>query len=107
MTTLQVLREARELIADRDRWCRRYSALDPQGWEVSPEDSAACRWCSAGAVRRVSANPELSWSAVIALEKAILLDPLAKTSILTDFNDRRGHAAVIDLFDRAITQEER
>ena len=103
MTTLQVLREARELIADRDRWCSGDFALDGDGVIADPEDDAACRRCAVGAVRfAVRDDPESRYGVIFALLDAMGPDKCA----LTDFNDRRGHAAVIDLFDRAITNEE-
>lgn len=47
---LTVLREARALLADPDRWTQHVFARDAHGEPTDPEGRHACCWCLRGAV---------------------------------------------------------
>jgi hypothetical protein len=52
------MRAAIELISDPKRWTQHAVARDRFGFEVSPVDSYACKWCLIGAMRKCGATSE-------------------------------------------------
>lgn len=98
-TTVQVLREARALISDPERWSKGWFAKDSGRHHVSPCDPRAVRWCALGAVRH--ASQEKGWmGAKRLLDRAV-------PSHIVSVNDAKGnraevHAQVLAAFDRAI-----
>ncbi len=55
--TVQVLKEARALIADPARWTTGCFAVDAAGEPIGPRDDGACRWCALGAIAAVMPEP--------------------------------------------------
>jgi hypothetical protein len=135
-TTLQILRDARELLSDEKRWTK--SALaravddsDPEGaadQETNATDPSATCFCAMGAILRAAGtddtDDELAESALRALSNALDDEfrlrwdndggdewPSEKDpeEAIPDFNDDDdvGHADVIAAFDYAIAAEER
>lgn len=96
--TLEVLREARELIADPERWTRGAGARDANGSSVHPRAEEAVRWCAIGAIDR--ADPSIISDALDALHA------VTRGEVET-VNDRGGHKRVLALFDRAIRATEK
>lgn len=113
MQRLEILKQARELISDEDRW-----ALEGWGGTFSN------RTCAVGAVRRVaglctnpweegrgiadilrfdSGDPEVG-AAIDALSASI---GGTKRASVTTYNDNRSHECVLAMFDAAIEREEK
>ncbi len=53
-TVLEVLTEARNLIADPEHWTYNTHAVDSDGVDVTPTNRAACAWCASGAVAKIT-----------------------------------------------------
>lgn len=105
-TTAQILREARELIADEENWAQGWYAYDEGGERLNPDKPAAKR-CAAGAVCYVEGVPP-SRSTALGLLGAVIKDDenWCKARVFI-FNDTHSHAEVLELFDRAIELAER
>jgi hypothetical protein len=105
-TELQILRRARELISDPERWTTELAARDECNGSVAPWDESAVCWCAVGAMERaahdlgvrVSSN---AYSA--AMERLYALSP---HNSVVQVNDVEGHAAVLALFDKALSEKE-
>lgn len=107
---MNVLREAYDLIRDEERWTVEYAATDRQGEPVAPGSTEAVRWCAVGALVRCA-----GWTAWSAGERN-WLESLAKTmfpdlrrysiSHVMGVNDELGHDAVMQLFEKALIQQE-
>jgi hypothetical protein len=94
-STAEILRAARERIADPERWCQGYYARDPNGAEVEPDDVQACKWCAVG-----SLCLEVPWRDEAHLYLVTAAIEVGTTT--TAINDGRDHSAVMALFNRAI-----
>lgn len=101
MTTLDVLKAARELIRDPARWCQDAFACDADGDAVHTLDPQAVRWCAVGALNKVAPSSEVSADAYGLLEVA------AGPICVSDINDAEGHEAVLAVYDEAIARLER
>lgn len=101
-SALELLKEARELISDKDRWTRGDLARDEYGHGVPYNSDRAVRWCSIGAIYRsaefVQANDEV-WEAKRQLAVAI---GVPDVNIFALRQDRLGHEWALAGFDRAI-----
>lgn len=96
MNTLERLILARAIIEDPARWTRRCIARSRFDDEVLPHDPRAVCWCAMGACILAGGN---SSGALMG----VLSDEFPKET-LPSFNDdeRRSHADILNLFDRAI-----
>lgn len=96
---IAILRRAREIISDPAKWTQGAFARDSQGSMIPPNHTAACSWCAIGALSRAAfelkAPPGFGAGA---------LDMLGALRPLNDINDEEGHAAVLDLFDKALEE---
>jgi hypothetical protein len=93
MTTLDVLKAARERISDPARWCQEtYRVLDAGG--------SAIRWCAMATISDTTENNHLLGVAWGALRRAM------GGGCIAEYNDTHTHAEVLALFDRAIAAEE-
>jgi hypothetical protein len=95
-----VAREARALIENPDRWTVGHYAETARGNPCNPTDRLAARWCAVGAVRVCEPDDrDVRFAVGTALWNAALSmgAPGAAT-----VNDRRGHDAVLKMYDRAI-----
>lgn len=105
--TINLLRRGRARIAKPETWTKGFTARDAKGFQIHPTDSAAVRWCAAGAViASISSeeNPErLYESACDGWGELEVRTPEKK---LGSYNDRSTHAEVIALFDRTIAELE-
>jgi hypothetical protein len=82
MTTVEVLRAAKELIADRSRWC--------QEMYSTPGGDA---WCAVGAFY-VCGGTDSKWLTEAAFD--------IYNTTAEEVNDRMGHQYVMSIYDRAI-----
>lgn len=100
LTPVDVLRQARELITDSERWTQNEFARDFRGTAVSPRSELAVCWCAMGAVSRVGDNK--FW---LRVETKRYLE-IASQELFETFpervNDTLGHEAVLRMYDRAI-----
>lgn len=113
MTPLQILKDARALIAPYERWCRGQSAHDRAGKDCPARSQEATCWCASGAIDRTWNGPRLGSEvatvnrAYMAMNDAVgVLHPDLGLSFI-GINDRFGHEAILKVFDHAITQLER
>ena len=101
---LQIVEQARALIADDGHWCRGELARDINGEEVFPTAASAVKRCGLGAV--IAAAYKLTNDLDTAHDLAFkVLRPIYGTATLVRVNDMRGHAAVLALFDEVIAAE--
>jgi hypothetical protein len=105
----QILTRARALIANEVNWTRRALARDEAGRLCEWNEPRAVRFCALGAlVRAASLLIRNEYSAhALAMEAArqLLQDSRRTGSCLPMINDNEGHAAVLALFDAALSRE--
>lgn len=105
MNTLQILKDARALIADEKNWTKDAFARNSSGEKVDPTNEGAVCFCAIGALAKAAGvNPEGELPAENLLVSE-MLEWDARDSI-PDFNDSHPHADVLTLFDRAIARAE-
>ena len=109
-TTLQILRQARELLSEESRWTQEAYARDVEGRVLYPNNPNATCFCAVGALRKVTG--------IESDMEPQVYDPLCElintaemrgcVSCIPDYNDAmsRTHAEVLDLFDRTIQRLE-
>jgi hypothetical protein len=98
---VQIVERARALIADEHHWCRRHFAEGSNGFPVSPTSDSAIKWCGLGAA--IAAAYQLTNDADAAYRIGYhVLRPEYGSATLIHVNDKRGHAAVLALFDEVI-----
>jgi hypothetical protein len=98
---LQIVEQARALIADKSRWCRGDLARDTNGVGVCPTSDSATKRCGLGAL--IMAAYQVTKDRRQAHDLAIkAMRPLHGSATLVNVNDVRGHAAVLALFDEVI-----
>jgi hypothetical protein len=98
---LQIVEQARALIADESHWCRGELARDMNGMGACPTSDRAMKRCGLGAL--IMAAYQITNDHRGAHDLAIqALRPLYGSATLVHVNDMRGHAAVIALFDEVI-----
>ena len=98
---LQIVEQARTLIADESHWCRRHLAQDVNGIAVSPTSASAVKRCGLGAVIAAAYQITHDFDAAHQLGHEALR-PRYGAATLIHVNDVRGHAAVLALFDEVI-----
>jgi hypothetical protein len=98
---LQIVEQARGLVADQSRWCRGELARDANGVGVCPTSDSATKRCGLGAL--IMAAYQITNDRRQAHDLAIkAMRPLHGSATLVNVNDVRGHAAVLALFDEVI-----
>ncbi len=101
MTTAQILRAARELIADERHWTTNVLARDAGGClTMVASDDATC-FCAVGALLKATGR-----SGITAARRAIEDAAGIERSRVFEWNDTHTHAEVLAAFDRAIATEE-
>lgn len=102
LSTLAVLKAARELISTPERWVQGPFAVDRQGLSVSPLSPDACAFCAIGATWRIAGTGDADSGADRELDITL------GGQLANGFNDAEGrtHAEVLDLFDRTIARLE-
>jgi hypothetical protein len=106
-TTLnrQVLINARALIADPGHWTMWMLAATDNGRPVAWHDRAARRWCAVGAIHRAAFDLVGNKEQAVCIANDVIDSISAQTRMrgsLPALNDAQGHAAVIDLLQRAV-----
>ena len=104
-TVREVLIAAKELISTPERWTQNAFARGMDGLQVPLDTGAACQWCIAGAMIKVS---NLTERRIYGLASRVLAGETS-CGVVTHYNDapERTHAEVMELFDRAINQCEK
>lgn len=91
---IQLLMDARRLIAKRQHWCR--NTLERESIFFGTQ------YCAAGALQAAANGTEVSpWKARSLLEAAL---PLGWRHGLMAYNDARTHKQILAVFDRAIAK---
>ena len=95
----EILKRAKNLIEDKQKWCQRTWAVDENGRPVSPLGESAVKWCSKGAIRR-----EAALAAATVSTEAYLYDAAHKLGYegVAALNDLGGHSKAMEAFDVAI-----
>ena len=108
-TTLQkqVLINARALIANRTHWTTGTLACSADVGPVAWHDRLASKWCAQGAIYRAAYDlvGDQQEAMRIGNRLASELCPPSSSALrgyLPTLNDRRGHAAVLAAFDKAL-----
>ena len=105
--TVQVLQAARNLIADESRWGRRWLSTTADGtcaYGVMSEDAVA--WCAHGAIMHEGGEGYFPAARLLdRVASELFPDTIAahpEVIPAAAVNDHLGHAAVMQMFDRAI-----
>jgi hypothetical protein len=99
-TAVEILKEARELLAEPGKWTQLTSARDEYGNEVGSSSGAAVCWCASGAITKVAAGSE-------AADEARTLLWSAMGGSIVGFNDAQSDVApVLVAFSRAVAKAE-
>ena len=99
---LLIIQRARDLISDKEHWCLGCYARGKGGFPVHFANRDASRYCAMGAL--LLAASEACSDAAEANDLAhAIAKTVSPTGSLVFINDHRGHAAVLSLFDAAIT----
>jgi hypothetical protein len=114
VTPVEVLRGARELLADKKRWARETYARDAEGNSVESLSRDAICWCVAGAIERVArgtAGPFLPALLAFARANEVKIpsdDEVVELACMRvgTYNDSSEHAAIVQAFDKAIASVE-
>ena len=101
------LRDAYELIKDESRWTRGAFARDARGESVRPLHSTATSWCAAGAIIKATGRG-VAW---VDNAEGLVLQRVARKMFpefiaYTELNDELGHEAILQVFEKAIVEEE-
>lgn len=100
MTIDEVLRAARAKIRLKKNWCQGAFARDASHRGTRPRSPNARQWCAVGAILAIAKTHSKVCDQAIAT-----LDRLSKGIGVPNFNDHEGHAAVMRLFNAAISEE--
>lgn len=111
MTTLEILKAARELISAPERWTKGHFAKNGAGIATYCRSSSAVCWCASGATAWVVQDEDASSGVADDIDADV---ELAKTlggsnpGDVASFNDQptTTHAEVLALFDRTIARLE-
>jgi len=96
---LEVLTEARDLIADPAHWTQGWFARDMFGGSVDARSPSAACFCTLGAFGRALGRHFMDVTGHPAVER---LRSLLPRQDIARFNDTHSHADVIAAFDHAI-----
>lgn len=99
MTTNEILKAARDLIADPGHWTTNFPARNAAGQGVSSSSKDAVKFCAYGAIAHVLGVDELDGPTLQRLSRH------AHGVGISIINDCNGHAAILELFDLALADE--
>lgn len=114
MEPVEILKKARELLTDPNKWAKESRALNADGGLVWPTNPAAVCWCAEGAIIKFSEAKEdfigedSQSEGIVALElmeEQIPEDFMeGKFATLPEYNDAddRTHDEILALFDKTI-----
>lgn len=100
-TAVDILRAARELIAEPKAWTQRAFGRDEDGMCCDSLHPDAVCWCAGGALTKAANGHGL-----IRSKAREQLYAAIGCADIVDFNDEHTHAEVLSAFDRAITLAE-
>ena len=108
MDTLEILIQARELIAREVNWTQQASARTSRGISVLFDDPDAYSFCAVGAIRRTIGTMIGNEIAYVRATEAIAR-PLCDASgaagpVLVEWNDGSSHTEVLAGFDAVIAR---
>lgn len=112
MDTVQILKDARALIADEKNWIQGYYSCDADHAYVLPDTPEAFCFCALGAILKVSGLsvalpiPDPLVSVLINDEGMFDCAEHEGEAKIAYFNDHKDHNEVLGLFDRAIARAE-
>lgn len=108
MKAVTVLKRARKLLSNPERWTKGAFAKDRRGQRVPSGDPKAVCYCAAGALKRCAGNGVLWVVATSYLVRAARRGNYSPANVWY-YNDhpRRTHAQVMRWFDRAIALAEK
>jgi len=107
-TSLEVLKGARDLLADPERWCKGAFALDAHGNLLADGfEPGACKWCLAGAIEKISGRSSMEYEPALGRLNRIVQGSANTPITLVSWHDEeeRTHAEVLALLDAAIRLE--
>jgi hypothetical protein len=96
----KLLLNARALIADPAHWTRGVLACTGNGRPVMWHDREACRWCALGAIQRAASDLLGDEKQSMRVADEVINSWFPRN--LSAVNDTQGHAAVLELFDKAL-----
>lgn len=113
----RVIRAAYELIKDKSRWTKDHAAVDADGKATVPDDPdngfvfapgrQPVKWCALGALARFGTNEDtVTYISSVAAEMFPNAGNQKYTPGLVTTNDLLGHEAVVQVFEKAITNLE-
>lgn len=105
--TIEVLRGARELISDPERWTRGTLARDKDDCVVRPQSPAAVKWCVVGALYHECPAGLHPLQVARCIRSALNALSAATSANPSDVNDNGGHKRVLALCARAIARLEK
>lgn len=109
MTAAEVLRQARDLIADPARWTKGANARSADGFTASSSHDAV-KWCAVGALHRVAGidySALCSAREILSRHSGVYDRTLSDSGRIVVMNDNaRDHDEVLRIFDTAIHDAE-
>jgi hypothetical protein len=107
LSTLEILKQARELLAQPGAWIRCTYARDDLGVAVRGTDSDAVCWCTLGALHRVIGSDDIQFDRYVGIKDVLRREIPEDYESIGDFNDDQDNVGpVLAVFDRAIARLE-
>lgn len=98
MKASEVLKAAKALIEREENWCIGNFARDKNDEPTRFDDPEACKFCARGALLRVAVHNDYGRANELLIEAV----PSKLYGGVASFNDAKGHADVLKLYDKAI-----
>ena len=103
MNIAEIIRQAADLIRDKEKWAQGKYAVNADDFDVNPRGDDAVGWCAMGALMKVS-PPDDGHYGVAARECRETLDRDGLPRNLQAFNDTEPHHRVVALLDRTASR---
>lgn len=104
MNTVDILKQARALIADEKNWAQGAYATDAEGRNLcDPNAADACSFCSVGAVAKVLG---IAGSKAEDHPAVQALDACTEINSIIGVNDEGDHGRLLSIWDEAIAHAE-
>jgi hypothetical protein len=109
MATLEILKDARALIAKPECHTKGVAARDEKRESTSVDSPYATCWCLWGALVKAGAHRAMDGDIsppIVRVMEAVGIDPEERSLVaLFDWNDSHTHAEILAALDRAIAIE--